>query len=51
MFLEYSEGGNIRFKYRPFTGATASTTPEILVLDGQQRMTSIFNALFSKHAV
>ncbi|MBI0581252.1 DUF262 domain-containing protein [Neobacillus cucumis] len=51
MFLEYSEGGNILFKYRPFTGATASTAPEILVLDGQQRMTSIFNAMFSKQAV
>ena len=52
MFLGYSEGGNIRFKYRPFTGATASVvTPEILVLDGQQRMTSIFNAMFSKQAV
>jgi len=51
MFLEYSEGGNVRFKYRPFTGATAIHNPEVLVLDGQQRMTSIFNALFSRQAV
>lgn len=51
MFLEYSKEGNIQFKYRPFTGATASATPEILVLDGQQRMTSTFNAMFSKQAV
>lgn len=51
MFLEYSEGGNVRFKYRPFTGATSIHNPEVLVLDGQQRMTSIFNALFSRQAV
>jgi hypothetical protein len=51
MFLEYSEGGNVRFKYRPFTGASAIHNPEVLVLDGQQRMTSIFNALFSRQAV
>ncbi|MCR8870681.1 GmrSD restriction endonuclease domain-containing protein [Peribacillus frigoritolerans] len=51
MFLEYNEGGNVRFKYRPFTGATALHNPEVLVLDGQQRMTSIFNALFSRQAV
>ncbi|WP_273127571.1 GmrSD restriction endonuclease domain-containing protein [Bacillus weihaiensis] len=51
MFLEYSEEGNVRFKYRPFTGATAIHNPEVLVLDGQQRMTSIFNALFSRQAV
>ncbi|WP_121661853.1 GmrSD restriction endonuclease domain-containing protein [Metabacillus litoralis] len=51
MFLEYSENGNVRFKYRSFTGATAVNNPEVLVLDGQQRMTSIFNALFSRQAV
>ncbi|WP_050615533.1 GmrSD restriction endonuclease domain-containing protein [Bacillus testis] len=51
MFLEYSKEGKIHFKYRPFTGATASSSPEILVLDGQQRMTSIFNALYSQNAV
>ena len=51
MFLEFSETGEIRFKYRPFTGATATVSPEILVLDGQQRMTSIFNSLFSRKPV
>lgn len=51
MFLEFSENGEIRFKYRPFTGATATVSPEILVLDGQQRMTSIFNSLFSRKPV
>lgn len=51
MFLEFSKNGEIRFKYRPFTGATATVSPEILVLDGQQRMTSIFNSLFSTEPV
>ncbi|MBP2242950.1 hypothetical protein J2Z40_003532 [Cytobacillus eiseniae] len=51
MFLEFSENGEIRFKYRPFTGATATGSPEILVLDGQQRMTSIFNSLYSRKPV
>ena len=51
MFLEFSENGEIRFKYRPFTGATATNSPEILVLDGQQRMTSIFNSLYSRKPV
>lgn len=51
MFLEFSENGEIRFKYRPFTGATATNIPEILVLDGQQRMTSIFNSLYSRKPV
>ncbi|MFB7157995.1 DUF262 domain-containing protein [Lysinibacillus sp. NPDC056232] len=51
MFLEFSENGEIRFKYRPFTGANAADSPEILVLDGQQRMTSIFNSLYSRKPV
>jgi hypothetical protein len=51
MFLEFSENGEIRFKYRPFTGAIATDSPEILVLDGQQRLTSIFNSLFSRKPV
>ncbi len=51
MFLDFSENGEIRFKYRPFTGATATNPPETLVLDGQQRMTSIFNSLYSKKPV
>lgn len=50
MFLEYG-GDSIRFKYRPFTGATASTVPDVLVLDGQQRLTSIFGSMFSSVAV
>lgn len=50
MFLEYG-GDSIRFKYRPFTGATASIIPDVLVLDGQQRLTSIFGSMFSTAAV
>ena len=50
MFLEYG-GDNIRFKYRPFTGADNTCEPEKLVLDGQQRITSIYCALFSEKVV
>ncbi|MFC7458045.1 DUF262 domain-containing protein [Brachybacterium sp. GCM10030267] len=39
-------GENIRFKPRPITGANDVTTdPSLLLLDGQQRMTSMFQAL------
>lgn len=50
MFLEYG-GDTIRFKYRPFTSAEGTEKPEKLVLDGQQRLTSIFCALYSKKVV
>jgi hypothetical protein len=50
MFLEYG-GYNVKFKYRPFTGTEAGANPDKLVLDGQQRLTSIYCALFSKKAV
>ncbi|MDR1850090.1 MAG: DUF262 domain-containing protein [Zoogloeaceae bacterium] len=50
MFLEYG-GDTVRFKYRPFTGATADGKPEILVLDGQQRLTSIYGAMFCENAL
>lgn len=40
-------GGDVRFKYRPIEGATPAgrPEPESLVLDGQQRLTSLFQAL------
>ncbi|MBB5832522.1 GmrSD restriction endonuclease domain-containing protein [Brachybacterium aquaticum] len=41
-------GENIRFKPRPLTGVqleTAAKEPELLLLDGQQRMTSMYQAL------
>lgn len=50
MFLEYG-GDSVRFKYRPFTGSNKDCKPEILVLDGQQRLTSVFTSLFCKSAV
>lgn len=50
MFLEYG-GDNVRFKYRPFSGATATIKPEKLVLDGQQRLTSMFGAMYCMEAI
>ena len=51
MFLD--NGGDITFSYRPFTGVECgnSTTPKSLALDGQQRLTSILNAMYLKNAV
>jgi len=50
MFLEYG-GDTVRFKYRSFSEVTANCEPEILVLDGQQRLTSIYRAMFCQSAV
>lgn len=50
MFLEYG-GESVRFKYRPFNGLKNEEQPDILVLDGQQRLTSIFSSMFFKGAV
>jgi uncharacterized protein with ParB-like and HNH nuclease domain len=47
MFLEYG-GDSARFKYRPFTSVDVGATPDKLVLDGQQRLTSVYCAMFSK---
>lgn len=46
MFLE--TGGEIHFKYRKFTGIADNVVniPDNLVLDGQQRITSILNAMY-----
>nr|WP_153426886.1 DUF262 domain-containing protein [Streptomyces alkaliphilus] len=40
-------GGDVRFKYRPIEGAEPKedAEPESLLLDGQQRLTSLFQAL------
>ncbi|KAF2777762.1 DUF262 domain-containing protein [Streptomyces sp. OM5714] len=40
-------GGDVRFKCRPVEGATPppGTEPDTLILDGQQRMTSLFQSL------
>lgn len=42
-------GGDVRFKLRPVEGAllSADVQPERLILDGQQRLTSLFQSLAS----
>ena len=53
MFLQ-TGGDDIRFKYRLFEGVDKSkenVEPERLVLDGQQRNTSIYRSMYSKKAV
>ena len=50
MFLEYG-GDTVRFKCRPFTGTNVNVKPDMLVLDGQQRLTSIFTSMFCRDAV
>ena len=50
MFLEYG-GDSVRFKYRPFTSVDVDVTPDKLVLDGQQRLTSVYCSMFSKKVV
>lgn len=51
MCLEYGNE-NIRFKYRPIEGVQiAGVVPETLILDGQQRLTSMYSAACSKFPV
>ena len=52
MFLEYGNE-SIHFKYKPIEGSNANpeSEPDELILDGQQRLTSLYNALYSKKAV
>ncbi len=51
MFLEYGNE-NIRFKYRVIEGSPSKgIVPDELILDGQQRLTSIYTSLFSDEAV
>jgi hypothetical protein len=50
MTLKYNPD-NLRFKYRSFTGVAPQRVPECLVLDGQQRLTSLYHALYSKNPV
>ena len=52
MFLEYGNE-NVRFKYRTIEGAeqAGDTVPAELILDGQQRLTSIYSSLYSKQPV
>lgn len=51
MFLEYGNA-NIRFKYRVLEGSPArNAVPDELILDGQQRLTSIYSSLYSDQPV
>ena len=51
MFLPYG-GDSLRFKYRLFEGvSSADSSPSDLVLDGQQRLTSAYSALYGEGAV
>ena len=51
MFLEYGNE-NVRFKYRVIEGSPSKDqTPTELILDGQQRLTSIYSALFNQNPV
>ncbi len=51
MFLEYGNA-DIRFKYRTVEGSLASNVvPDELILDGQQRLTSLYSALFNDKCV
>ena len=51
MFLEYGNE-NIRFKYRVIEGSSSvGVVPDELILDGQQRLTSIYTSLYSSDAV
>ena len=51
MFLEYG-GDGIRFKSRTFTNVMdGDKATEMLVLDGQQRLTSVYCTMYSKEPV
>ena len=53
MFLSYGNE-SIHFKHKPIEGSpnqNKDVAPDELILDGQQRLTSLYNALYSKNAV
>lgn len=54
MFLDYSLDADIKFKYRLFEGVDKkyqSVVPDSLVLDGQQRLTTLYQVFMSKAPV
>ena len=54
MFLDYSADTGIKFKYRLFEGVDKqyeSVVPDSLVLDGQQRLTTLYQVFMSKNPV
>ncbi len=52
MFLE-TGNDNVRFKYRPLEGVTSTNleTPDFLILDGQQRLTTLYQVFKSAEPV
>ena len=52
MFLEYGNE-SVHFKHKPIEGSNAEPDiePDELILDGQQRLTSLYNALYSRNPV
>lgn len=52
MFLEYGNE-SIHFKHKPIEGSSASPSvqPSNLILDGQQRLPSLYNAMYSPNPV
>lgn len=54
MFLDYSADAGIRFKYRLFEGVDKQyedVVPDSLVLDGQQRLTTLYQVFMSDNPV
>jgi hypothetical protein len=54
IMLLQTGGENVRFKPRPLTGSherLREIAPETLILDGQQRLTSLYQALLGQSAV
>ena len=51
--ISLKTGGNFKFGFRPFEGLGEKTeqNPNVLILDGQQRLTTILNALFLPYPV
>lgn len=51
MRLQYGNP-DIKFKFRTISGVEVQTViPEFLILDGQQRLTSIYQSIYSKNSV
>ena len=50
MMLEVG-GDSVRFAPKPLSGVANARDPELLLLDGQQRMTSLFQALYSADCI
>lgn len=51
MQLEYG-GSEVKLGYRAFEGSESEdTTPRFLILDGQQRLTSLYNSLMSQKPI